>query len=283
VSIVVQVAQGLRAAHRQTPSIVHRDLKPENIMLLDDGSVKVMDFGIAKVLEAMHKTTTQSVGTLQYMSPEQIDATGVDARSDLYCLGLVFYEMLSGRAPFDAASPRELLNRQCTEPPPPLPQQLRAALPRGVERLLLELLEKSPEQRPQTAAAVIRELEPFAPALGRSSAITEGLARPVDTAASKLDAKPAAPEQTLASNDSPQSAAASGRTPASARSARVQDTMELLESPRKPREITARTAWLTIVGLSLSAGMLTYWWRAADAASDIPGSAASTEQGPVRD
>src|SRR4029079_2473574 len=104
----------LAAAHRQEPPIVHRDLKPENVMILDDGSVKVMDFGIAKVLEALSKNTTHSVGTLQYMSPEQIDATGVDARSDLYCLGLVLYEMLLGQAPSVSASPRALLHLRCT-------------------------------------------------------------------------------------------------------------------------------------------------------------------------
>ena len=84
VGVARQIASALAAAHHQTPPIVHRDLKPENVMLLADGTVKVMDFGIAKVLEALSTTTTHSVGTLQYMSPEQIDAAGIDARSDLY-------------------------------------------------------------------------------------------------------------------------------------------------------------------------------------------------------
>src|SRR5205085_2041347 len=113
------------------------------IMILPDGSVKVMDFGIAKVLEAASAMTTHSAGTLQYMSPEQIDAARVDGRSDLYCLGLVLYEMLAGAGPFQSASPRELLNMQCTAEPPPLPSSVRAQLPKGIERLLGELLQKS--------------------------------------------------------------------------------------------------------------------------------------------
>ncbi|HTQ41233.1 MAG TPA: serine/threonine-protein kinase, partial [Polyangiaceae bacterium] len=106
VRIAVAVAEGLAAAHAQEPPIVHRDLKPENVMLAHGGAVKVMDFGVAKVLAAAHATNTQSVGTLQYMSPEQIDARTIDARSDLYSLGLIFYEMISGEPPFNSASPR---------------------------------------------------------------------------------------------------------------------------------------------------------------------------------
>ena len=87
---------------------MHRDLKPENVMIQPGDGLKVMDFGIAKVLAAAHATNTQSIGTLQYMSPEQIDAKTIDPRSDLYSLGLIFYEMLAGAPPFHSASPREL-------------------------------------------------------------------------------------------------------------------------------------------------------------------------------
>ena len=114
VRIVVAIGEGLAAAHAQEPAIVHRDLKPENVMLVDGEHVKVMDFGVAKVLAAAQATNTQSVGTLQYMSPEQIDARTIDARSDLYALGLVLYECLAGAPPFRSASARELLNLQCT-------------------------------------------------------------------------------------------------------------------------------------------------------------------------
>src|SRR5215467_2287621 len=159
--ITSSVANALSAAHGREPPVIHRDLKPENIMVLGDGSVKVMDFGIAKVVQAMGQTNTQSVGTLQYMSPEQIDAQTIDHRSDLYCLGLVFYECLAGKPPFQSASPRQLLNLQCTAEPPPLAEELRSGLPKGVEDLVFQLLEKAPEDRPYFAGDVVERLEPF--------------------------------------------------------------------------------------------------------------------------
>ena len=142
VEIVSAIADALACAHSQSPPIIHRDLKPENVMLSGaSGTVKVMDFGIAKVLETAQATNTQSIGTLQYMSPEQIDARTIDARSDLYALGLVLYELIAGAPPFRSASPRELLNLQCTAEPPELDDEVRAGIPRGVEALLYELLD----------------------------------------------------------------------------------------------------------------------------------------------
>ncbi len=163
---VVRIADALAVAHEQEPPIVHRDLKPENVMLTEDGGLKVMDFGIAKVLEGMHGTNTQSIGTLQYMSPEQIDARTIDARSDLYSLGLVFYETIAGDPPFQSPSPRELLNLQCTAEPPALDEEVRKGLPRGVEELLFAMLEKNPEDRPSGAREVTEKLGIFRAAAG---------------------------------------------------------------------------------------------------------------------
>ena len=269
VAITVQVAKALAAAHRGDPPIIHRDLKPENIMVLGDGAIKVMDFGIAKVLEAMHKTTTQSVGTLQYMSPEQIDATGVDARSDLYCLGLIFYEMLKGSPPFDSASPRQLLNQQCTEPPPPLPDAVRRSLPRGVERLIMQLLEKAPEQRPASAEAVLRELEPFAPA-GEGRAVGAPLEPRRDLADGQTEQPAAAHTGGTGTERVP---VAPSRTPM-----RVKDTIDLLDRPRPAREVSAKVAWLAILALSVVAGSITYWVRARPAPTDPSATTASVEQ-----
>lgn len=179
VQIVASAASALAAAHGQDPPVIHRDLKPENIMVVSDGSIKVMDFGIAKVIEAMNQTNTQSVGTLQYMSPEQIDAHTIDHRSDLYCLGLVFYELLAGKPPFSSSSPRQLLNLQCTAEPPPLGDEVRTGLPKGVEDLVFALLEKAPEDRPYLAEDVVEALTPFLPAVAtRPSAATRVPASP---------------------------------------------------------------------------------------------------------
>jgi serine/threonine-protein kinase len=157
--IAVDVAAGLTAAHDHVPTIIHRDLKPENIMILPDGRAKVMDFGIAKVLDAAAGQTVFTVGTLQYMSPEQIEGVTLDPRADLYCLGLLLYEMLAGQPPFASESPRALLNLHCTQPPPPLPPDVRHQLPAGLEALVVSLLAKDRSQRPPNAEATRRAIE----------------------------------------------------------------------------------------------------------------------------
>jgi eukaryotic-like serine/threonine-protein kinase len=243
VRITVAIAEGLAAAHAQKPAVVHRDLKPENVMLSDGGAVKVTDFGVAKILAVAHATNTQSVGTLQYMSPEQIDAGAIDARSDLYALGLVLYECLSGAAPFRSSSPRELLNQQCTQAAPELPEEVRSSLPAGVEQVLFRMLEKSPDGRPSSAAEVIEKLAPFvaAPTRGR------GASSPSPT--------------TLAS------------TPHAVPVKRA-DTIDLIERAARPHQISTLVAVALIIVLSLVAGLAAYVLRlrlaGPEAAADAP-------------
>jgi serine/threonine protein kinase len=157
VSIAVQVCDVLEEAHRL--GIVHRDLKPANIMLNERG-VCVLDFGVAKVLASSGDATTsqpstgsgQIIGTPRYMSPEQCLGQRVGARSDLYSLGVVLYEMLAGRPPFIDPLPSVVLVKQATAPPPPLPT-LRQDLPRPLALAVHTLIAKRSEDRPQTAAA----------------------------------------------------------------------------------------------------------------------------------
>jgi serine/threonine-protein kinase len=255
VGIAVQIASALAAAHRQQPPIVHRDLKPENVMVLDDGTVKVMDFGIAKVLQALSGTTTHSVGTLQYMSPEQIDATGVDARSDLYCLGLVLYEMLAGKPPFESASPRELLNAQCTQKPPDLPESVRAGLPRGVERLVFELLEKSPDDRPGSARDVLHDLDPFAPSLTRAPRSRSDGAPPASE-------RPPAPRATPKAESERASEQQSAAAPAAKKPAMRADTLALVESATAQKDVSPKLGLVVILALSVFAAVVTYFVRA---------------------
>ncbi|PRQ09664.1 serine/threonine-protein kinase [Enhygromyxa salina] len=154
-----QIASALRVAHSREPAVIHRDLKPENVMRLADGRVKVMDFGIAKIVQTMAGNTTNNpAGTLRYMSPEQIDARSVDGRSDLFALGLVMWELLAGRGPFDADSPRLLLEQLCTAPTPQLPDYARQQLPPPAEQLIMRLLEKDPNARPRDANEVLATL-----------------------------------------------------------------------------------------------------------------------------
>jgi len=159
-AIVDQIARALITAHSQRPPIVHRDLKPENVMCLDDGRIKVMDFGIAKILETISGSTTHS-GTPDYMSPEQIDALPIDGRSDLFALGLIAWEMLAGRRPFASESPRAQFELVCTAPTPALPERVRAGLPPVLEQLIAWLLAKQPSDRPGSAQELVSRLEPL--------------------------------------------------------------------------------------------------------------------------
>ncbi len=146
-----QIIAGLNEAHTQ--GVVHRDLKPENILIAQNGTVKVMDFGIARSVEAGVSMSGGLTGTPAYMSPEQALGKTADARSDIYSLGLVMYEMFTGRAPFQADTPVALAMKQVQETPPPPRQE--PDLPERVDRAIGKCLEKSPARRFQS----VEELE----------------------------------------------------------------------------------------------------------------------------
>jgi serine/threonine protein kinase len=141
--------EGIDQAHKQ--GIVHRDIKPANVMVMETGSVKVMDFGIARVLGSARMTRQGSVvGTVEYMSPEQIRGEDSDARSDIYSLGILLYEMLTGRVPFNSTSEYEIMKLQIEEAPPP-PTLFAAHLPLLIEKAIMRSLAKKAEARFQTA------------------------------------------------------------------------------------------------------------------------------------
>jgi len=290
IRIVASVASALSAAHGQEPPIIHRDLKPENIMLLNDGTVKVMDFGIAKMLQAMNQTNTQSVGTLQYMSPEQIDARSIDHRADLYSLGLVFYELLAGKPPFTSASPRQLLNLQCTEEPPALEADVRSGLPKGVEQLVFQLLEKAPEDRPFFAQDVVDRLEPFqvaAPAQARTSpgrvAPASSVATPPknalaprNTPRSSESGSDAGKEVSDEKDDAAEGKATRREAASKGKAGERKDTIALVDKVDEGREVSARVALAIIVALSLLAGLAAYVARSTQPSDGAaPSSSAS--------
>ena len=283
VGIAAQVAAALGAAHRQEPPIVHRDLKPENLMITAGDRVKVMDFGIAKVMQAIRKSTAHSVGTLQYMSPEQIDAAQVDPRSDLYCLGLVLYEALAGRPPFSSESPRELLNLQCTAAAPALPEEVRAGLPRGIERLMMRLLEKAPDARPASADEVLAALDPFVTAsdqAARPAAPPVSVAMPVAPVSAAMPAVAAPPVGAGAHGVIPRDPVSVSVGDRSG-GARL-DTIALVERAARPREISTRVGVAIALALCLVTAATTYLARrhsndpapAAAAAAPVEGGAA---------
>ena len=160
-SILRPLAEALDYAHHW--GLVHRDIKPDNIIVGPAGQVTLTDFGIARAAQETRLTATGVlVGTPEYMSPEQVKGLTVDARSDLYSLAVVAYEMLGGRVPFQAESTLALMYKVVHEPPPPI-RQARPDLPAGVERVLAQALAKEPGDRYATARA-------FVDALGRALA-----------------------------------------------------------------------------------------------------------------
>ncbi|MBV9942871.1 MAG: serine/threonine protein kinase [Solirubrobacterales bacterium] len=158
--IAAQVAETLAAAH--AAGIVHRDIKPGNIMVGAGDRVKLLDFGIARTADAVTLTQTASVlGTAPYMSPEQAMGNPADARSDIYSLGCVLYEMLTGKPPFMAEVPAAVLH-QHVRVAPKSPRTINPAIPPGLDALVLHMLAKAPSDRPQTAAEVRDRLAGYA-------------------------------------------------------------------------------------------------------------------------
>jgi len=177
IPVLIQVCGALQEAHSQ--GIVHRDLKPENIFLSTNGGLrdfpKVLDFGLAKVTErelrpgsVMLTQEGMVFGTPEFMSPEQAQGKPLDARSDIYSLAVILYEMLTGKLPFDARTPMEYIQHHVTKPPIPLETRVQGkTFPPGLGAVIAKALEKRPEDRYETAADFADSLKPFAPGGGK--------------------------------------------------------------------------------------------------------------------
>jgi serine/threonine protein kinase len=156
-SIVQQVAEALDYAHAQ--GVLHRDVKPSNILLADSGTAVLSDFGLAKAIEASHITTAgATVGTYAYMAPEQASGTDVDARADLYSLGVVAYELCTGRVPFISDSTPALIHDQVYTTPP-APSQVNSRVTTPIDTILLKSLAKDREQRYQSGLQFATDLK----------------------------------------------------------------------------------------------------------------------------
>jgi hypothetical protein len=177
-----QIASGLDYAHRR--GIVHRDVKPGNVLLSDEGVVKITDFGIAKLVSLDVTQTGVALGTPAYMSPEQIQGKTLDGRSDQFSLGVLLYQMLTGRLPFDAPNAHSMLYK-ILHAEPERPGAVSSALSPAVDRVLGRALAKAPEDRYPTCAALAQEL---ADALAGLEEKTERIIRTAGTAGTIEDA-----------------------------------------------------------------------------------------------
>ncbi|HUU04318.1 MAG TPA: protein kinase [Patescibacteria group bacterium] len=158
VDIIIQIAEGLRYAHHN--NVIHRDIKPANILIGKDGNVKISDFGIAKIFGSQGLTKTGIlIGTPWYTSPEQIVGKNIDFRTDLYSLGVTFYEVLTGRVPFDSETNSEFqIQKAHLETPPPRPSIFNPEIGIKLEKIILMALQKKVEKRFQNARDMIDEL-----------------------------------------------------------------------------------------------------------------------------
>ena len=196
----MQIAKALEHAHSR--GIVHRDIKPHNVMVLKNGSVKVTDFGIARVMSKTNTLTKEALGSVHYISPEQAKGGWVDNRSDLYSLGVVMYEMMTGRPPYDGESPVAVAIQHINGGAP-LPSTLNPNIPRGLEQIIMKAMALEVVDRYESATLMLQDMEEFR----KNPAIVFGEPKPVvdDTT-------------------------------------RVLNTQEILEAPRMPRTTAEKVA-----------------------------------------
>ena len=153
-----QIAKGLEHAHSR--GIVHRDIKPHNVMVLKNGSVKVMDFGIAQVMNKSNTLTKEALGSVHYISPEQAKGSFTDSRSDIYSLGVVMFEMMTGRPPYDGDSPVAVAIQHINGGAP-RPTSLNPNIPVGMEQIIMKAMALEPKDRYSSATELLADLEEF--------------------------------------------------------------------------------------------------------------------------
>jgi serine/threonine-protein kinase len=256
VELGIQICEALQYAHEH--GVVHRDLKPSNLMVSADGKIKLTDFGIAKDLDATALTATgRTLGTAAYMAPEQIKGTPpVSHKTDLYALGVVLYQMLAGKPPFEGNSPVVLMHSHLNEPPP-RPSAKVHEIPKALDELVVNLMAKVPGDRPWDAAAVGAKLTEL-----RDKAASGAPVAMVWPASGKSTAKSAGPAS--AGGDTPSSSLAADRPRKKARKTGSLSRLTGRDgSPADSRffglsRSTIDTSVLVLALLAIG-GFITYW------------------------
>ena len=161
IKIVRQLLNAINHAHKV--GVIHRDIKPNNILLCEDGTVKVMDFGLAKLIQehGEQSTVTQTAGTLYYMSPEQIKGLKIDNRTDIYSIGMTIYEMLTGRTPFEKGAGEYNIQKQIIEGKIEPPDKYNPGIPKSLVKFIMKAIDKNPEKRFQNINEMLSELYRF--------------------------------------------------------------------------------------------------------------------------
>ena len=178
----MQIAKALEHAHSR--GIVHRDIKPHNVMVLKNGSVKVTDFGIARVMSKTNTLTKEALGSVHYISPEQAKGGWVDNRSDLYSLGVVMYEMMTGRPPYDGESPVAVAIQHINGGAP-MPSTLNPNIPRGLEQIIMKSMALEVNDRYESATLLLQDMEEFRKnpniVFGATKSVMDGATRVINT------------------------------------------------------------------------------------------------------
>ena len=256
----MQIAKALEHAHGR--GIVHRDIKPHNIMILKDGSIKVADFGIARVGSAQNTLTREALGSVHYISPEQAKGARVDNRSDLYSLGVVMYEMLTGKTPYDGETPVSVaiqhINGGARRP-----SEIAEGVPGGLEQILLHAMTANIESRYGSATEMIRDMEEFRKnpsmvflfgAAGAAAGTTNTAPAGGKTTASGAAGEQAARRSTMSRTDAERYAAAragqagAARTPEERRAERARREAE----EEKKKRLTTLIIVIAVSVLTLS-------------------------------
>ncbi|MFE7844638.1 Stk1 family PASTA domain-containing Ser/Thr kinase [Microbacterium sp. NPDC057407] len=252
VSILDAILSGLAAAHRA--GIVHRDVKPENVLLAEDGRIKIGDFGLARATTANTATGAQLLGTIAYLAPELVTRGTADARSDIYALGIMLYEMLTGEQPYKGEQPMQIAFQHATDSVP-RPSVKNPGVPEPLDELVLWSTERSPDDRPADAREMLDRLREIERELGITPAVTRAgamAARPVDGSDS---------------GDLTAVLPASGTGP----TLPVEEVDNATRLRRATRHRQVRGAWLVAVVLilaALAAGI--GWWFGSGPGSMVP-------------
>lgn len=254
VSVLFQVAEGLRFAHQR--GIIHRDIKPSNIRILEDGTVKIMDFGIAKSLEGGSKLTQTGIalGTAGYLAPEQIQGENVDPRTDIFSLGVVGYELITGSRPFSGSSLSNVLYRILNDEPEK-PRVFTPECPEELETVITRCLQKDPNHRFQTVDQMIEGLREI-PVADESGAdikdVTTGFLR------SAIDRLPQGQDESSEPDTTPIQGTKVLTTPAQEVGPQIHHEPDF-EQPENRRGNPVLVVFLVLVGLLSTAAALVYF------------------------